>query len=166
MRVECCCWAPIVYRFCCCCWQAPVLAGAGGQGARGLLLLPAVVCCVLLYRRSWARGRLHLHHGCCCQRCHDVLLRLFSAAAACPLPFAALPCPDPTHTLARRPRPSALPLFLHTPAELIASLPPRPAAALQVAPTDIEEGMRVGVDRQKYQIQVRCGAGAAFGASA
>ena len=25
---------------------------------------------------------------------------------------------------------------------------------LQVAPTDIEEGMRVGVDRQKYQIQV------------
>ena len=32
-------------------------------------------------------------------------------------------------------------------------LPP-PLRCCQVAPTDIEEGMRVGVDRQKYQIQI------------
>lgn len=43
-------------------------------------------------------------------------------------------------------------------------LPPPPALQIakfvvglgdKVAPTDIEEGMRVGVDRNKYQIQVR-----------
>lgn len=39
-------------------------------------------------------------------------------------------------------RPASLPLPMH------------PHLDLQVAPTDIEEGMRVGVDRQKYQIQV------------
>ena len=65
-----------------------------------------------------------------------------SSATLLLLPRCCCPCPP------LRP----LPLRCCQPFPRADSAPPHPR--LQVAPTDIEEGMRVGVDRQKYQIQI------------